>query len=563
MEIFVSASFLETKMISMKDFVDSLPITANALSRNCGVKIVFQRGVTPRTDGETIFLPKLSEDSVFNRNSFLGTLIHECAHVRYSNLAELGSLSEAQHRATNAIEDLRIEELCCKEFAGAAYFLQEANMQALKKLSSLTMPDLMKYLLFCMLYVKANISVHFPLLVPQYKKVEKSMEYWFGSSLLSKAKELLNKEFKNLDSLKAAKKLAIKLLEIYLIHQKGKSSKRSSKASSSCSASSGSITQDSSVSARSITQDDWTSLDTSIATSNGKFAENPLDLSANLWTVTEQNQDTSLPRKPCRSNCLSQANNSSTVMENLSTMPKSDIGFLQNNLGVVHLLKRALLSVLQTDSIEKDFAGYRGRKLKPSSLTRLSTWDLRVFKSPVQRKSYQTIVHILMDRSGSLEKEQLRQEKIAAVALYDAVSQVPGAQAMLSVFPPVSRRGCRETIIPLGESSRKYLPWIAAINPFSFTPCLEAMTEVNLMFKEQKADKKILIVITDGNINGSSGFIEALKKQLKKDHVLFGAIGIDTEMNLPEFFEDNFSLIGDASDLPKAVLALGKKLIKD
>lgn len=104
-------------------FIRSLPITAKSLADKFGVNVCFEGNAVPHTDGSTIVLPILSEESTLgDKEVFLGFLIHECAHVRLTDFRSLPPTGLANlFSATNMLEDCRIEEITCKNFFGAIY----------------------------------------------------------------------------------------------------------------------------------------------------------------------------------------------------------------------------------------------------------------------------------------------------------------------------------------------------------------------------------------------------------------------------------------------------------
>lgn len=67
----------------------------------------------PHTDGSTIVLPILSEESTLgDKEVFLGFLIHECAHVRLTDFRSLPPTGLANlFSATNMLEDCGLRKL--------------------------------------------------------------------------------------------------------------------------------------------------------------------------------------------------------------------------------------------------------------------------------------------------------------------------------------------------------------------------------------------------------------------------------------------------------------------
>ena len=114
----------------MKDNVfNSLPIIAHAIARRCGVRVRCG-GSQAFTDGNIVQLPE--SDSI-PRNALLGYLVHECAHVRYTDFS-IGFDNELVRWLTNVYEDTRVERKIRKDYLGAARLLT-ATMQFLQRQS--------------------------------------------------------------------------------------------------------------------------------------------------------------------------------------------------------------------------------------------------------------------------------------------------------------------------------------------------------------------------------------------------------------------------------------------
>lgn len=100
----------------------ALPIVARVISEKYeGGLDVIVGGNQAATDGRTIFLPTLPETGEA-RLLARGYIDHEAAHIRYTDFNVENDV------LTNAIEDIRIEDLVSREFRGA-----KVNLQALSR----------------------------------------------------------------------------------------------------------------------------------------------------------------------------------------------------------------------------------------------------------------------------------------------------------------------------------------------------------------------------------------------------------------------------------------------
>lgn len=108
------------------DLFKALPIVAASLGRKFGVKVMF-KGSTAMTDGKSIILPTLTEDSQ-HVEALWGYLAHEAAHIRFTDfdlLREQGKRNALEKNIHNIFEDGVIEREIMKVFPGTASSLRD------------------------------------------------------------------------------------------------------------------------------------------------------------------------------------------------------------------------------------------------------------------------------------------------------------------------------------------------------------------------------------------------------------------------------------------------------
>lgn len=107
---------------------NSLFMLCDMIAQNHGIPVVVE-GNRAYTDGRKVFLP-LFDVAKYGVNAIIGYLLHEVAHVRYTDfsVAKKLNFNHAQFQMLNILEDVRIETLMEAYFPGAkAYF--EAMMR--------------------------------------------------------------------------------------------------------------------------------------------------------------------------------------------------------------------------------------------------------------------------------------------------------------------------------------------------------------------------------------------------------------------------------------------------
>lgn len=537
-------------------FVKSLPIVANALAEKVGVSVSFVAGACPATNGKKIILPVLRDDATLgNREVFLGYLLHECGHIAHTNFSKIKRKDDLFAQTVNVVEDVRIEEKICKQYIGAPYILGKTYHDVLKDIDIEKLSKFVLFLMWVTLYSKTSLSTSFTSLSSFFERVNKEAGKRLSGELLSDAVAVLA-------ALPAAKgtgdaiKIAEALLKLWNNHADENQS--------------GENQTGENQSGESQTGDNQSG---ESQTEGASVNKNPLDLSQRFERILKTNADSS--------DALMEASLINQRDEGPSGIRDSFAYLLEQPGNVAHgalllekaqsltsSLRRSLLSLIQTKGMTLNRVSYSGKKLSSPSLSRLSTWDLRVFKSRTIGRTEKTSVHILIDRSGSMSVHELEMEKISAIALYQAISGIRDAKACISSFPGINSRGrelgtswVRNTIVPLGAKINEYLPIVAGISAYGYTPFLRAVDEIKYLFSTQTEDRKVLIVITDGAIDGSDEEVERLRNSLKAEDIIFGAIGLGAEGNLRAFFGENFQVIQHERDLPAAVFALVKKLL--
>lgn len=524
-------------------FIRSLPITAKSLADKFGVNVCFEGNAVPHTDGSTIVLPILSEESSLgDKEAFLGFLIHECAHVRLTDFRSLPPDGLANlFSATNMLEDCRIEETTCKNFFGAIYLLNKAHLKCVEGWEYERLNNVTLMLVWAMMFIKTKLSIFFPKFTNLESVLGNMLETRLPG-LKAKVEALLKSEFAAADTTHKIGELAQKLLDLYETDKKERTEEEKSDSARS-----------SKEAGKSGKHKDLQLIEV--------IEDTPLDISRKFKQLAVQSAEkfSTEHRRPA----IVLANESAARIKDTlrSSSPESTNLFRQKALGLTQGLRRGLESLVQTQSKQNLGNGRNGRRLDFGNLNKLSTWDMRIFRSPILFKSKKTIVHILLDRSGSMTKDDAQMAKIAAYALLETLDRIPQTKAQLSAFPAIDRDTGRVTVVPLGEKPRTFASIIQGLSTFGYTPFVTAMEEVRSVLATQQADKKIVLVITDGIFSEADSEVEKLRASFDKDGIKTGAIGIRAEGNLPMFFGKNFECVESLSRLPGAVFSLAKKLM--
>lgn len=105
----------------MKTLMDALPVICRALGEKSGLRVVTGAAVqTACTDGDTVWIPRLNLEEPGVRDLVIGYIDHEAGHLRATDFkVNPGALIPALGRLVQSFEDIRQETLMCLSFPGS------------------------------------------------------------------------------------------------------------------------------------------------------------------------------------------------------------------------------------------------------------------------------------------------------------------------------------------------------------------------------------------------------------------------------------------------------------
>lgn len=97
---------------------------------------------------------------------------------------------------------------------------------------------------------------------------------------------------------------------------------------------------------------------------------------------------------------------------------------------------------------------------------------------------------------------------------------------------------------------------------FGGTPFYEALAKSKMFFDNCKADRKILLVMTDAGFFDNY-YIKPLMKQMTENGIEIAALGIGSSTESLKAYFSNFTLLedDDLERLPEAVMSISKQLV--
>jgi len=114
--------------MSNKSLIGSLPIYAQHLSEQTGVKVVVE-GNRAYTDGQKVVVPHVLDDLPLS----FGFIAHECSHVRNTDMDVFKSTMKTPFRKNllNILEDIRIERMSMDQYPGTEDDIRYLNRKVL------------------------------------------------------------------------------------------------------------------------------------------------------------------------------------------------------------------------------------------------------------------------------------------------------------------------------------------------------------------------------------------------------------------------------------------------
>ena len=164
--------------------------------------------------------------------------------------------------------------------------------------------------------------------------------------------------------------------------------------------------------------------------------------------------------------------------------------------------------------------GVRGR-FSSSLCHRMSVGNPRVFVKNGFRESPDTAVHILLDSSGSMNDSGLMLANAVCYAVGKALQGISGVNLGITAFPGANRAKRGATVAPVlrhGEKLTARFPEIA----YGMTPMAESLWWVMQQMCLLRENRKIILIITDGEPDSIPAAQEAFKQAQKKGFECYG-----------------------------------------
>ncbi len=536
--------------------MQSIPVLASVLGNRYGIEIVIT-GDVAMTDGSTIYLPSLPLDC---DDTFLGLLRgyldHEAAHIRYTDfdLLQSENLTNFEQFVWNSIEDWRIEQLMASHFSGCKlnfhWLIHHVFCEKKKKRKVIKLDEILAE--WILLSIRAwdvqELEVQTKVLEKQINMQCPKLLDELGAILL----EVKNKCKSCEDALNYTK-VIVACIEKYInqLEQENQITKQTQSTNSN-------NTQGENKNENSISNNNETSAITTTECTN----EGQGDLSSNLRNLLDGNS-TCLPRstgeiakqeieKVRSGSHRERLRVALTGIKNVRPLSKSVIN---HALRVSASLKARLQGLLQAQNLERRTIALHG-KINKNRLHGLAVNDTKVFLQKSKIQTENTAIHILLDTSGSM-RGKIGIASEACFALGKSLENTKNINIGISAFPAI------QGYAPAGVNSVYVYELVRhgekvsdnfEITQEGGTPLTEALWWVFPRLLAQKEERKIILLITDGEPDNRDTAMHAIEYAEKIGIEIYG-IGIP-----PCIIEDvlpNRSIrIENVNELPQAMFGL-------
>lgn len=178
--------------------------------------------------------------------------------------------------------------------------------------------------------------------------------------------------------------------------------------------------------------------------------------------------------------------------------------------------------------------------------------DVRVFRKKVAASGIDAVVSLMLDRSESMEINGFDQAVEVVHAFLIALQRISGVTTSLDVFP--GTLAASQQILAYKQNLHAAVAQLRSIAPGGGTPTGSAMANRLQLLLETRAEKKALIVVTDGQPNRDE---VALTSAVIAKAVAAGVevIGIGIGVDVRHLFPLGVS-VNSVSELPDALAML-------
>jgi cobaltochelatase CobT len=490
----------------------SLHVLAPVLGRKRGVDVVIG-GTAMATDGKTVFLPALPPDDTEAAIIGFGGLFHETNHIRYTDFSvtkPAGFLGEL----LNVIEDIRIDRLGHLEYPGGR-LEEDLLVDTLIKRGEAKhscagdhpAAILESYVMWRLESEVLGITSAAPLALTS----EALARATFPSETMAKLDAMM---FEVLQCQSTADCLALAERMVAMIEVDASQQEN-------CSIPAGS---------QSSLLEVLCAGDGDHATSLGDLVSAALEQKA----VESSSESMSLP---------------SAELQSATSSHHATSSFSDDVRASANALIQRIAGLLQAQTMTRFAPSFSGRRIDARRLYRLPMGDTRLFRRRTVGERADTVIQICLDRSGSMDGSDIEIARAACFACALAMQSFQGVSVAVAAFPGVESDVVQVT--SFDERVERCAARFCALDASGGTPMVEAMLWAACELLRQRRPRRLLLLVTDGQYDGSRG--QHMVASLRAAGI--ETIGIGIGCAVSHLFERSRA-IAHIADLPSAMFSL-------
>lgn len=571
-------------MLKTENIISSLPLVADVLGRKYGVKVHIG-GERAYTDGKNIHLPALPLDAGQDTlNLARGYLDHESAHLRITDFEVLkqAKLTGLERHIWNILEDFMVEHKLSDIYPGCAHnlawlvkrlFLNQDN-----ELSSSPAENVLHWILISVR------SFAVPDLVPEKNKLEQIINKAYPkliddleplmlsvpnicqntSSCICMAKEIVerigkyveehpedNKEEENRDE-----NTKQEIQDSQNSDNNAKGGEVENKNEQHSSPDEEKICPKSNNGANKTVCSKESSAETDENCNNPTLKELLTDSS--LIPQMDIGEMAGKLLETMGQNCAN------STLEVAVPLPSENSPIKAEDIAIIRqkttALRTRLTALLQSKILCRNFPGRNG-KIDTRRIGRLAAADPRIFVRQNEKQGINTVIHILLDASGSMQTHN----KIilachACYAVAEVLHKIRGVSVAVTSFPNGSNfdvetgKASWATVCPILSCKQKFHNKFE-VRANGGTPMAAALWWVLQRMQPLTEKRKILLILSDGEPDNLEETLTAFEAHRANGHEVYG-IGIASHAIRQITGNRNSKVIYDLQELAGAMFEM-------
>ena len=558
---------------------NAFPIVAAAIGNRFGIKVKIG-GDQAYTNGTLIHLPAYNGNDPDYQDYAWGLLAHESAHIRYSDFSIDFGTSVLRKRLCGAIEDVRIEHELAKDFPGTRLTLRTVveKMIATGGFMAATAEDHPANVLYG--YVLKSLRARVlgqTALIPLVELSEQVLKTHFPAGAVIRLKGLLSEVPEGLTSETDCLTLADRILT--MIEQECEKETQAQLQQNPVAQVDSEVDMDTNAgSDDSGEQQDDQNSDSSESSnpstdSSDTADENDEMAFRQLLEALQSVSDTDLDQDVFDAVKAELKLDDRHVAESVMPVGLRQVGHELAGLRLLDKvqsesvkIRAALQGLVQAQNMNRTHPSSRGRRVIGRRIPQLALGDGRVFARASVKKSPNTAIHLLLDKSESMSYQvqntnsQLWESRLsialeATLALALAFEGIPGVNPGITAFPGIDD----ESVFRLLEQGERVRSKVSgfSLQAKDSTPMTEAIWFGAASLLRCREPRKVLMVMTDGQPNDTLSTLEILQRCRDSG---IETVGIGLGIDVSHLFPVSIA-INDFRELRSQLFDLSKTLL--